>query len=67
MTSFWSLFGDDPAGIDCPPVLEQTDGAIVAPEDANIREPATETPGPTRGRRGRLTNFVTQGDKDIFE
>lgn len=65
--SFWDLFGENPAGIDCPPILEQTDDAIVAPEDANWREPATETPGPTVGRRGRLSNQITQGNRDIFE
>lgn len=65
--NFWDLFGDDPAGIDCPPVLEQTEGAIVAPEDSVVREPGTETPGPTLGRRGRLSNQITAGNRDIFE
>lgn len=64
---FWDLFGDDPAGCECPPILEQTDGAIVAPEDSTWRAPGTETPGPTMGRRGRLSDIITQGNRDIFE
>lgn len=41
-------------------------GTIIAPEDAVMRVPGAENPGPTRLRRGQLHKLNRKGDRDIF-